>query len=134
MTAVVLTFMRPRLAGDAVRSLMTVEGLAGDQIIVVVNGVGGLDDPALEREVAMVRLPRNLGPAGGFRAGMDEAFGRPSTRWAYLCEDDIGLFPLPAPRVASVLQRVDELDPSGDDLSVPLLLTVGDSSGGAPTL
>lgn len=91
---------------------MTVEGLAGDQIIVVVNGVGGLDDPALEREVAMVRLPRNLGPAGGFRAGMVEAFGRPSTRWAYLCEDDIGLFPLPAPHVASVLQRVDELDPS----------------------
>jgi GT2 family glycosyltransferase len=113
VTAVVLTFMRPRLAGDAVRSLMSVEGFPGQQIVVVVNGVGGLDDPDLEQEVTMVRLPRNLGPAGGFRAGMEEAFGRPSTQWAYLCEDDIGLFPLPAPRVTSVLQRVDDLGPSG---------------------
>lgn len=116
VTAVVLTFMRPRLAGDAVRSLMGVEGLPGHQIVVVVNGVGGLDDPALEREVQMVRLPRNLGPAGGFRAGMEEAFARPPTQWAYLCEDDIGLFPLPAPRVGSVLERVDDLGPSGNGI------------------
>ena len=108
--------MRPRLAGDVVRSLMRVEGLPGDQIVVVVNGVGGLDDPALEREVQMVRLPRNLGPAGGFRAGMEEAFARPSTQWAYLCEDDIGLFSVPAPRVGSVLDRVDDLGPSGKAL------------------
>lgn len=110
--AVVLTFMRPRLAGDVVRSLMRVEGLPGSQIVVVVNGVGGLDEPALEREVQMVRLPRNLGPAGGFRAGMEAAFARPSTQWAYLCEDDIGLFSLPEPRVGSVLERVDDLGPS----------------------
>lgn len=116
VTAVVLTFMRPRLAGDVVRSLMGVEGLPGAQIVVVVNGVGGLDDPALEREVQMVRLPRNLGPAGGFRVGMEEAFVRPSTQWAYLCEDDIGLFSLPAPRVGSVLERVDDLGPSGHAL------------------
>src|SRR5271166_1299145 len=106
VTAVLLTYMRPRLAGDAVRSLMNVEGLSGDQIVVVVNGVGGLDDPVLERRVRMVRLPRNTGPAGGFRTGMEAAFARPSTQWAYLCEDDIGLFPLPAPRVAGVLERL----------------------------
>jgi hypothetical protein len=112
VTAVVLTFMRPRLAGDAVRSLMSVEGLEGEQIVVVVNGVGGLDDPALERQVRMVRLPRNTGPAGGFRAGMEVAFARPSTQWAYLCEDDIGLFSLPAPRVIGVLERVGALQSS----------------------
>ena len=109
----VLTFMRPRLAGDAVRSLMRIEGLRGDQIVVVVNGIGGLDDPVLEREVRMVRLPRNLGPAGGFRVGMEAAFARPSTRWAYLCEDDIGLFSLPAPRLVSVLERAGNLASSG---------------------
>jgi GT2 family glycosyltransferase len=113
VTAVVLTFMRPRLAGDAVRSLMKVEGLRGDQIVVVVNGIGGLDDPVLEQEVRMVRLPRNLGPAGGFRAGMETAFAQPSTRWAYLCEDDIGLFSLPAPRLGSVLAQVADLGSSG---------------------
>jgi hypothetical protein len=106
VTAVVLTFRRPRLAGDVVRSLLATEGFAGDQVVVVVNGTGGLDDPALEDAVRMVRLPTNTGPAGGFRAGLEEAFSRPSTRWAYLCEDDVGLFDLPSPRVASVLDRL----------------------------
>ncbi len=68
--------------------------------MVVVNGDGGLDDPALESRVRMVRLDRNTGPAGGFRAGMVAAFEDPDTRWAYLCEDDVGLFALPSPRVA----------------------------------
>ena len=56
-TAVVLTHLRPRLAGDVVRSLLDVEGLPPDRVIVVVNGEGGLDDPALEEQVRMVRLP-----------------------------------------------------------------------------
>jgi GT2 family glycosyltransferase len=107
VTAVVLTYMRPRLAGDTVRSLMDTEGLTGDQIVVVVNGVGGLDDPALEAQVEMVRLTTNTGPAGGFRAGLEAAFARPGTRWAYLCEDDVGLFSLPAPRLADVRARAE---------------------------
>lgn len=107
VTAVVLTFMRPRLATEVVRSLMATEGFPPDRIVVVVNGVGGLDDPALERKVGMMRLPRNTGPAGGFRTGMEAAFARPETEWAYLCEDDIGLFSLPSPRVGSVLDRLE---------------------------
>ncbi|HEY3895544.1 MAG TPA: hypothetical protein VGL88_09270, partial [Pseudonocardiaceae bacterium] len=91
--------MRPTLAGDLTRSLIEVEGLAANQIVVVVNGVGGLDDPGLESQVRMLRLPENIGPAGGFKAGMIEAFSDAETRWAYLCEDDIGLLPLPAPRL-----------------------------------
>jgi GT2 family glycosyltransferase len=116
VTAVVLTYRRPRLAGDTVRSLIDDEGLPGQQIVVVVNGVGGLDDPALEDRVRMVRLPRNTGPAGGFRSGLEAAFDRPTTAWAYLCEDDIGLFPLPVPRVAGVLERLGALEPSRPDI------------------
>ena len=116
VTAVVLTHMRPRLAGDVVRDLLDVEGFSADQIVVVVNGVGGLDDPELEANVRMVRLPRNTGPAGGFRAGMEEAFSDQATEWAYLCEDDIGLFALPTPRIASILQRVVSSESSRPDL------------------
>jgi hypothetical protein len=111
VTAVVLTYMRPALAGEVVRSLIEVEGFDPERIVVVVNGVGGLDDAKLEGQVRMVRLDRNTGPAGGFRAGIIEAFSDPSTRWAYLCEDDVGLFALPAPRVADVLDRITRLDP-----------------------
>jgi GT2 family glycosyltransferase len=110
VAAVVVTHMRPRLAGDLVRSLIEVEGLPADRVIVVVNGKGGLDDPDLEASVVMLRLASNDGPAAGFRAGIEEAFRDPSTRWAYLCEDDVGLLPLPAPRLTDLLERIEALD------------------------
>jgi hypothetical protein len=99
--------MRPTLAGDLTRSLLEVEGLAPESIIVVVNGVGGLDDPGLEAKVNMVRLSRNFGPAAGFKVGITEAFSDPDTTWAYLCEDDIGLLPLPRPRLSGLMARID---------------------------
>ncbi len=111
VTAVILTHMRPGLAGDTTRSLIEVEGLDPDRIVVVVNGVGGLDDPALESKVRMVRLPTNTGPAGGFRAGMLEALAEPSTQWIYLCEDDVSLFALPSPRLADLVRRIEQEDP-----------------------
>ena len=116
MTAVVLTHMRPRLAGDVTRALLEVEGLPPDQVVVVVNDVGGLDDPGLESSVRMLRLPTNSGPAGGFRAGLLEAFSDPATSWAYLCEDDIGLFSLPGPAPGVHIGHVRALPPS----SVPV--------------
>jgi len=109
----VLTHLRPRLAGATVRSLINDEGFSPNRVVVVVNGEGGLDDPELERAVRMVRLPSNLGPADGFRQGMVEAFREPSTQWAYLCEDDMVLLHLPAPRVASVLARVPIVEALG---------------------
>jgi hypothetical protein len=90
-----------------VRSLIEREGLAPDRVVVVVNGIGGLDDATLESSVRLVRLPHNLGPAGGFRAGMEVAFADPSIRWAYLCEDDVGLFSLPSPRLAELVDRAE---------------------------
>jgi len=116
VTAVVLTHLRPRLAGDVVRALLAVEGLSSDQILVVVNGVGGLDSPELEASVRMHRLARNTGPAGGFRAGMEMAFSDPKTEWAYLCEDDIGLFALPSPRIDKLLERILNLESSGQNV------------------
>lgn len=112
VTAVVLTYRRPRLAGDVVRSLLAVEHLDPTQIVVVVNGEGGLDDAALESSVRMVRLVENTGPAGGFRAGLEAAFDDPACQWAYLCEDDIGLFDLPTPRLAGLIARVDDIGPT----------------------
>jgi GT2 family glycosyltransferase len=108
VTAVVVTHMRPRLAGATVRSLIDVEGFSPERVIVVVNGQGGLDDPDLEDAVRMVRLPSNTGPAGGFRRGMIEAFTDPATRWAYLCEDDMVLLHLPAPRLRRVMAGLEE--------------------------
>jgi hypothetical protein len=107
VTAVVLTYRRPHLAGEVVRGLLHKEGFAPDRVVLVVNGEGGLDDAELEASVRTIRLPVNLGPAGGFRAGLEAAFEDESTEWAYLCEDDVGLFNLPTPRVSSVLEQLD---------------------------
>ena len=111
VTAVVLTYRRPRLAGDVVRALLADEGFDPAQVLVVVNGEGGLDDPELEARVRMVRLPVNTGPAGGFRAGLEAATADPACRWIYLCEDDVGLFDLPSPRVAGLLDRIGAAAP-----------------------
>lgn len=107
VAAVVLTHRRPRLATEVVRSLIQHERLPPERVVVVVNGPGGLDDATLEDRVRMVRLPHNLGPAGGFGAGMAAAFADPSVHWAYLCEDDVGLFSLPSPRLGDIVGRAE---------------------------
>lgn len=107
VVAVVLTHLRPRLAGSTVRWLLDVEGFSPDAVLVVVNGEGGLDDPALEAAVRVFRLPGNTGPGGGFRAAMEVAFADDRCRWAYLCEDDVTLQPVPAPRVARLVAAVE---------------------------
>lgn len=104
----VLTHRRPRLASQVVRGLLDVEGLPPRHVVVVVNGEGGLDDSGLEASVTMLRLPDNLGPAGGFRAGMVEAARLPGVRWLYLCEDDVGLFALPSPRLRALVTQLEE--------------------------
>ncbi len=116
VVAVVLTHLRPQLATDVTRTLIDAEGLRPDQVIVVVNGEGGLDAPDLEDRVQMVRLGRNTGPAGGFRAGLEEAFRSPHVRWAYLCEDDVGLFDLPVPRLAPLVEAAERRAGSAERL------------------
>jgi hypothetical protein len=82
-----------------------VEGFDPAHVVVVVNGDGGLDDEDLEKRVRMHRLASNLGPAAAFRHGLVEVFADPSIEWAYLCEDDVGLFAFPVPRVAALVTR-----------------------------
>jgi GT2 family glycosyltransferase len=112
--AVILTHRRPRLATNVVRALLDREGFPSESVVVVVNGEGGLDDVSLESDIRMVRLPRNLGPAGGFRAGMETVFSDASVQWVYLCEDDVGLFSLPTPRLHDLLNRVESYGASSE--------------------
>jgi hypothetical protein len=111
--AVVLTHRRRRLATALVRSLIADEGFPPDRIVLVVDREGGLDEPDLEASVRLIRLETNSGPAAGFRAGLDAAFENPDVTFAYLCEDDVGLLGLPAPRVASVRAAVEEHEATG---------------------
>jgi GT2 family glycosyltransferase len=112
VVAVVVTHKRPHLAGELVRTLISVEGLASDKIIVVVSGEGGLDDPDLESSVKMIRLESNLGPGEGFKRGIESALYDPDWGWLYLCEDDVGLLPLEPPRIGALIGRIDALGSS----------------------
>ena len=123
VAAIVVTHRRPRLAGDVVRSLLAVEELDPSHVVVVVSGEGGLDDPELEDRVRMHRLSTNVGPAEGFRQGLVDVFADPSIQWAYLCEDDIGLFDLPTPRVADLLARLR--GQSGDRRPIGAVVSYG---------
>lgn len=108
--AVVLTYRRPRLATDVVRSLVQKEGFEPARVLLVVNGEGGLVDRDLERRIAVLRLRENVGPAGGYRAGLIEAVHRFDPAWIYLNEDDIGMLDLPSPRIDGLLARVAALE------------------------
>jgi len=59
------------------------------------------------RGVRLVCLGENLGPAGGFRRGLLEAFCQPGVRWAYLLEDDVALTGLPFGRLARLLPLLE---------------------------
>lgn len=106
--AVVLTHRRPRLATQVVKNLVLVEGMAPEQIILVVNGEGGLSDPVLEAKVDLVALDTNQGPAGGFRRGLERVLERGGGDWIYVLEDDLGLLELPSPRIASLVRRLED--------------------------
>jgi hypothetical protein len=116
VAAVVVTHRRRRLATEVVRNLIAVEGFAPEHVVLVVNRDGGLDDPVLEAAIRTIRLKENLGPAGGFREGMAAALEGRGIDWVYLCEDDIGLFDLPTPRVARVLQLAAAWPSGGEPL------------------
>lgn len=106
--AVVLTYRRPRLATQSVRYLVEEEGMRAEDIIVVVNGVGGLDDDDLANQVTMLVLDSNRGPAGGMRAGLEAAAEDADVEWIYLCEDDIGASGLPGSRLETVRKMAEE--------------------------
>lgn len=106
VVALVLTHRRPRLATDVVKGLIDLEGFAPRNIFLIVNGEGGLVDAALERSIQVVRLTENLGPAGGYREGLRRVAAETTASWIYLCEDDVGLFDIPTPRVRTIIEAV----------------------------
>jgi GT2 family glycosyltransferase len=109
-TAVVLTYRRPRHAARVVRSLLQDEGVPASQVIVVVNGEGGLDDPTLERTVTMLTLEENIGPAGGFAMAFRFVRGIAESPWIYAREDD-GAFGGPgSARLGRVIERVEAFE------------------------
>lgn len=124
VVAVVLTHARPRLAERTVEMLIDVEGFAPEDIILVVNGEGGLEDPDLEASVDCVRLTTNLGPAGGFRAGIERALSRGGADWIYVCEDDVVLLQLDRPLVDDLVERVEALHP-GSPIDVAAVVAYG---------
>ncbi len=135
--AVVLTHRRPRLATGVVRSLIDVEGFKPSQVILVVNGEGGLLDPDLEASVRVIRLSDNLGPAGGFRHGLMAAAEVPGARWIYLCEDDVGLFSIPTPRVRRLVAEAEAFERETEGPPIGAVFAYGrdlDRRSGATTI
>lgn len=108
VAAVVLTYRRVRLATQVVSGLLKHEGFDPSHVLLVVNGEGGLDDPELQAQINVLHLADNLGPAGGYAAGMRWVAEKLDVRWVYLCEDDVGLFDLPSPRVADLVVRTEQ--------------------------
>jgi GT2 family glycosyltransferase len=106
--AVVLTYRRPQWASQVVRDLLGSEGLDPSEVVLVVNGEGGLDDPELEKAISVLSLPSNLGPAGAFAEAMKYARDRSTAPWIYLCEDDqTDYHGLPSPRLRSLIDEVE---------------------------
>lgn len=112
--AVVVTHRRPRLATELVRCLIGTEGFAPSRVILVVDGEGGLDDPRLEAAIQVHRRHSHSGPAAAFRDGLRAAFADPQVHYAYLCEDDVLLLGLPAPRVDNLRRLVRQHEASGE--------------------
>lgn len=106
-TAVVVTYRRPGLASRVVRGLLVDEKLPGSQVILVINGEGGLDDAELEAAVTVLRLADNIGPAGGFAWGFRVAHDRCDMPWIYACEDDAVLEGFPSSRLGNLVERVE---------------------------
>ena len=111
------------------RSLITAEGLPPDRIVVVVNEEGGLDDPHSNGRCAWSDST-NSGPGGGFKVGLEVAFEDPESHWAYLCEDDVGLLPLPSPRLSALVDRVEAL--GGADPPIGAVVSYGRVLARAP--
>lgn len=123
--AIVLTFRRPADATRTVRELLDREGVPADQVLLVVNGDGGLDDPGLESRIAVLRLSENLGPAGGFARALEHLRDASTAPWVYLCEDDQGRHALPVPRLRALVGDVERYEEEVPGAPVGAVLASG---------
>jgi GT2 family glycosyltransferase len=123
--AVVLTYRRRDGASQVVRELLEVEGLDPSQILLVVNGDGGLVDPVQESRISVLRLAENLGPAGGFARGLDHVRRNSPAAWVYLCEDDQARHGMPPRRLGEVIEGVERFERTCPGLPVGVALASG---------
>jgi GT2 family glycosyltransferase len=108
--SVVLTYRRPEGASQVVSALLERERLDPSQILLVVNGDGGVLGRALEKRIPVLRLAENFGPAGGFARALQHVRRDSSASWVYLCEDDQWRHGLPIPRVHELIERVERFE------------------------
>jgi GT2 family glycosyltransferase len=125
VVAAVLTYRRPHLASQVVADLLRNEGLDPGQVVLVVNGEGGLDDSDLEQRITVLSLPRNLGPAGGFAHALRHSLETFRAPWIYLCEDDQASNRLPSPRLRDLLDDVQRFERNVPGPPVGLVLASG---------
>jgi GT2 family glycosyltransferase len=126
VVAVVLTYRRPRWASEVVSDLLHNEGLDPSQVVLVVNGEGGLDDPELEKSISVLSLPNNVGPAGAFAQALRYACDLSTAPWIYLCEDDqTGYHGLPSPRLSGLIDEVERFEREVPGLPVGGVLASG---------
>lgn len=92
--AVVYTYNRKELVAQCLQSIFA-QTVAPEHIVLVDNGctdgtrdflaaAGLLSDPRVD----YVRIERNIGAAGGLRAGISRAFAR-GCDWAWVMDDDV---------------------------------------------
>jgi GT2 family glycosyltransferase len=122
-TPIVLTHRRPRVAEITVRHLIDSEGVTPEEIILVVNGEGGLEDRKLQSSLDVIQIDRNSGPANGFSVGLEYALRNRTTEWLYLMEDDAGLLDLPVGRANRIIHDLDARLP--DSASIGAVVAYG---------
>jgi GT2 family glycosyltransferase len=128
VVAVVLTYRRPQWASQVVSDLLGNEGLDPSQVVLVVNGEGGLDDPELEKSITVLSLPRNVGPAGAFGQAMKYARDVSTAPWIYLCEDDQAAYHrLPSPRLRNLIDEAERFEREVPGPPVGVVLASGRS-------
>jgi GT2 family glycosyltransferase len=126
VVAFVLTYRRPQWASQVVSDLLGSEGLDPRQVVLVVNGEGGLDDPELEKSIRVLALPQNVGPAGAFGQAMKYARDFSPAPWIYLCEDDQAAYHrLPSPRLRNLIDEVERFERDVPGLPVGVVLASG---------
>lgn len=126
-TPVVLTFRRPRIAEETVRHLIASEGIPPEDIVLVINGEGGIVDGQLQSRLDVLRLDHNVGPALGFRTGLEYAVSTRSAPWVYVLEDDAGLLDLPVGRANRIVR---DLASRPDHRSVGAVVAYGRTFAG----
>jgi len=120
VSAVIVTFNNVGMLSELLSDLLS-QTRSPDQIIVVDNASDD-DTPEVMRnnymEVKYIRLPENIGSAGGYYEGIKAALGNSDLIWTL--DDDVRL---ESDALAELVQGFDKLDST---LNISSVRSVGD--------